>query len=106
MYEEWFQRKEIGKKPGDMLFPTQRNKRKPVSETTFRENLQAALADSNLPWISDHSHRAGAATDAVQNSTTIDQVQLLGGWRDPRSVESYVQRSESGRAEASKTLYL
>ncbi|MCP4601465.1 MAG: hypothetical protein GY847_13265, partial [Proteobacteria bacterium] len=87
-------------------FPLQRNSRKSVSETTFRENLEAALAGSDLPRITGHLHRTGVATDAVQNHATIDQVQLLGGWCDPRSVASYVRRSEAGRAEASKTLGL
>ncbi len=105
-YEAWFQRKEVGRKKGDALFPLQRNWSKSVSETTFRENLEAALAGSDLPRIMSHSHRAGAATDAVQNHATIDQVQLLGGWRDPRSVASYVRRSEAGRAEAAQTLGL
>ncbi len=105
-YEDWFGRKEVGKRGAHALFPVQRDCKKPVSETTFKENLQTALAESGLVRISSHSHRAGAATDAAQNSATIDQLQLLGGWRDPRSVGAYVRRSEAGRAEASKTLHL
>ncbi len=105
-YTVWLDRNEVRKKGSDTLFLTQNNQRRPISKTTFSENSQTALTSSGLARIMGHSHHAGAATDVVLNHASIDQVCLLGGWRDPWSVKAYVKRSELGREEVARTLRL
>ncbi len=105
-FRRWLKRREIGGKGTDALFPAWKDKSRPISITTFSENLKAALEGSGLPKITGHSHRAGAATKAISNRANIEDVQLLGAWRDPRTLQSYVRRSKERRLEAAKHLGL
>ncbi|MCP4617628.1 MAG: phage integrase family protein, partial [Bradyrhizobium sp.] len=77
----------------------------PISPTTFRENLATALKGSGLPTITPHSLRAGGASALIANGARIEDVQLMGGWLDPKSMQVYVKWSKERRVEAAQKIW-
>ncbi|MCP4537815.1 MAG: tyrosine-type recombinase/integrase, partial [Chloroflexi bacterium] len=93
----WLARPEVGSDPLDAIFPRKSRASQPISPTTFRENLATALKGSGLPTITPHSLRAGGASALIVNGARIEDVQLMGGWLDPKSMQVYVKWSKEWR---------
>lgn len=81
---------------GDSVFPTLDRR----TRLTTRMSVQAAnqavqLAVERIGLKGDfgsHSLRAGFTTDALDAGATREQVQHHGGWKNIRSLDSYVRR--------------
>ncbi len=99
-------RKDAGKADDDALFPANHDHSKPISMTTYSENIQAALEGSGLPRITPHSFRSGAATRGASRNMSMQDLQLLGAWKDPRSVLSYIKWNPERRVQAARSLSL
>ncbi len=103
---DWLARAEIGKQNQDALFPAKYSPGRPIAKTTFSENFAAALQNSGQPIITPHSLRVGAASALIENNARVDEIQLMGGWTEPRSMQVCVKRSQSGWLEVAQKMLL
>ncbi len=104
--KRWMARADVGKRGTDALFPAHDDVRRPISKTTFSENLKTAQSHSKLKRVVPHGFRAGAATAAVSNNLPVEDLMLCGSWKDPRSISSYVRRNPQRRVEAARSFSL
>ncbi len=67
-FKAWMDHPECIQDEKAPIFQSTHNKRKPVTESCYRDNLKKAQCSAKMPKVLGHSHRAGYAT--------------LGGWPD------------------------
>ncbi len=103
---DWLARSEVGKQEEDALFPAKYSPGRPIMKTTFSENFSAALENSGLPTITPHSPRVRAASALIESNARIDEIQLMGAWIEPWSMQVYVKRSQSRRLEVAQKIPL
>ncbi len=103
---DWMERDDVGKGDKDPLFPAHHDLSKSISMTTYSENIQAALQGCNLPRITPHSFRSGAATRGASNNMSMHDLQLSGSWKDPRSVLAYIKWNPERRVKAAHSYSL
>ncbi len=104
VFRDWLDRPELGKTETAPLFPAFRKKERPISRTTFRENLKVALKEAGLPPITSHGFRVGFTTDSLEGGAKASQLVQCGGWADQRSMRSYIARTKRAKlSAASKT---
>ena len=80
-------------------FPMLTNKTKPISISSFRENLEEAFKNADLPKITPHSFRAGFATNAINAGVEVTDLKEFGLWQSESSIQRYSKRSISKKLQ-------
>ncbi len=75
---------------------------KAISITSFRENLEKAQKDCDLPRITPHSFRAGFTTQAINNGATVAELKEFGLWEAESSIQRYAKRADAKKAETGR----
>ncbi len=75
--------------------PNEPHHSRSISYTNAVLNLRCVLDQLgyNGSDYSEHSSRRGVATRSAEVGIADDEIQVAGGWKDPRTVRLYIERN-------------
>ncbi len=101
----WLARKELGHSAEDAIFLARWARARPISKSTYRDNLKTALKNGHLPSITSHSWRVGAASLALERCGNVEDVQHFGCWAAPRSMQPYIKKTRTRKIKTASLVW-